>query len=95
MNKLTFILISATFIIMTTLVVNSLGLGTIDSDVGQMPGDVDDSVGSILSILDTFVNLLTFQLDTVPLFFNLIFSVIAIGIGYVLATIIMNLIPFT
>lgn len=96
MNRLTFLLISATFIILTTLVVNSLGIGTQAEEIGQMPADVDNNVGSVMSIVGTFVDLLTFQLgDSIPIMFNIVFSVIAIGMGYIIIMIIKDVVPFT
>ena len=93
MNKITFLLISTTFIILTTLVVNSLELDNIDEGI-DVPTNIDDSIGSALSIIGTFMNLLTFQLDAVPTLFNLVFSIVAMGIIYIIVDIVKDLIPF-
>lgn len=95
MNKLTFLLIATTFMILTTLVVNSLGLSDVESPVSSLPGDFDNSVGSLLGILGTFVDLLTFRLDGIPTLFNLVFVVVAVGVLYVIVEWLVNLVPFT
>ena len=95
MNRLTFLLISATFLMLTTLVVNSLELASVTSPTDSISGEVDDSVGSIFSILDTFVKLLTFQISEIPSMFNLVFSIIAIGMAYVIVMVIKDVIPWT
>ena len=95
MNKLTFLLIASTFIIITTLYVNSLELSTTENPVDSMPSDVDNSVNSLFSALGTFFRLLTFRVDGVPELFNIIFLVIAVGILYIIVDVVKDVIPFT
>ena len=95
MNKITFLLISFTFIILTTLVIDSLQISTGNGGVEATPTDIDHSISSIWSVIETFLSLVTFQLEGIPTFFNLIFSVIAIGIVYVIVDIGKDLIPLT
>lgn len=95
MTKLQFLLISSTFIIITTLYVNSLGLSDTENPVDTLPGEVDNSVGGVLDVLRTFIDLMSFRLDGVPALFNIIFVIIAIGFLYVLVDTLKDLVPFT
>lgn len=95
MTKLQFLLISSTFIIITTLYVNSLGLSDTENPVDTLPGEVDNSVDGVLDVLRTFIDLMSFRLDGVPALFNIIFVIIAIGFLYVLVDTLKDLVPFT
>lgn len=96
MDKYKFLFISVLFIIFITLIANQIELyNATKSITGNMPGEVNASITGIMGFIQTYINLLTFNINGFPDILNaLIFYPINIVTIYLLAEIIKDIIPF-
>lgn len=84
------------FLIVVTLVADSM-LITVSEDVlGGIIVDKTQSSSSIFSMIGTFYKVMTFQLPEIPFMINiLVFYPLSIGIVYMIVDILKDIIPFT
>ena len=94
MSKLSFIMGSAFFIFITTLIINATEHSS-EEMIDPITGELPETSAGIFDLLNTFWDILTFQVDGLPMIFGVIFSMISIGMGYIIALILKDLIPFT
>ena len=94
MSKLSFVLGSAFFIFITTLIINATEHSSEDM-IDPITGELPETSAGIFDLLGTFWDILTFQVDGLPMIFGVIFSMISLGMGYIIALILKDLIPFT
>lgn len=81
------------FLIVVTLYAQGLGL---EIEGGLIPPDeFGFSQSGLYDFVRTFFAIITFRIEGIPLFINLIFIVIAFGIVYMIVDIVKDVIPFT
>ena len=94
MSKLSFIMGSAFFIFITTLIINATEHSSEDM-IDPVTGELPETSAGIFDLLGTFWDILTFQVDGLPMVFSAVFSILSIGMAYIIALILKDLIPFT
>ena len=94
MSKLSFIMGSAFFIFITTLIINATEHSSEDM-IDPVTGELPETSAGIFDLLNTFWAILTFQVDGLPMIFGVIFSMISLGMAYIIALILKDLIPMT
>ena len=96
MNKYVLFMVMILFLLFLTFVANSLSLSASENLINGIPSDASVSIESIGRLFGTFFKILTFQLEGVPIYFNIfIFAPLTFGVIYMLIDIIKDLIPFT
>lgn len=96
MNKYTTLMIMFIFLILITLVADSVLLTTSEDLLNGIVVDEGNNTSSIFSMLDTFFRIITFQMPEVPFILNvLVFYPLSLGIVYMIIDILKDIIPFT
>ena len=80
-----------------TLLADSITTVEVTSGLNpEVASNVSRGFSGVLSFMRTFFDILTFQLDGIPPIINLLFFLpISIGMVYVIAEIVKDMIPFT
>ena len=80
-----------------TLLADSItGIGASTDIVGSPTTNIDASVSGVLSFIRTFFDILTFNLNGIPVIVNLLFFFpISIGLLFIIVEIVKDIIPFT
>jgi hypothetical protein len=97
MNRFTTLMVMVFFLVLLTVVTNSLAISTgegfISGFEGEAPGE--DKM-SVFSVIQTFWKIITFRVEGFPVALNLlVFMPLTFGIVYIIADILKDLVPFT
>ena len=96
MNKYVLFMVMVLFLLFMTFVADSLALTTSVNIGDNIPTGADDSIAGVFRLMGTFFKILTFQLNGIPVVFNIfVFYPLTFGVIYMLIDIIKDLIPFT
>jgi len=97
LSKLGFIILTVFAMVSITLLADSITVVEVTSGLNADVGtEVTSGFGGVLSFIQTFFDIMTFNLDGIPPVVNLLFFLpITIGMVYVIAGIVKDIIPFT
>lgn len=95
-NKYVLLMIMFVFLVIITLVADSVLLTTSEDLLGGAVVDTTYTSSGIFTMIGTFFKIITFQLPQIPLVVNLlVFYPLSLGIIYMIVDILKDLIPFT
>lgn len=95
-NKYVLLMIMFVFLVIITLVADSVLLTTSEDLLSGVVVDTTYTSSGIFTMIGTFFKIITFQLPQIPLVVNLlVFYPLSLGIIYMIVDILKDLIPFT
>lgn len=96
MNRFITLMIMVFFLILITLVADSLGIAYGEGFIGGFETSPDEEKMSVLSVIRTFWKIITFRVEEFPVILNLlVFMPLTFGIVYIVIDILKDLVPFT
>jgi len=97
-SKLGFIVFGSAYMIIMALVIDSIDMEQYTAEgggLGSLPSNPEASVNQVFSMMRTFINMMFFQVEGVPYILNVPYTLIAVGMAFIIVNIIKDLIPFT
>lgn len=100
MSKLGFVVFGSAFMFITVILVDALSdvnedLGSPGNVIGEIPGEASTNISTLLSLVSTLWNMMTFNVQGVPFFFSIVFWVFMVGMLYIILDLLKDVIPFT
>ncbi|MEM0173084.1 MAG: hypothetical protein QXI16_01095 [Sulfolobaceae archaeon] len=96
MNKYTTLMVMFLFLIIVTLVADSVLITTSEDMLGGGIADAEKSSSAIFSMISTYYKIITFQIPSMPFIVNaIVFYPLSFGIVFMIVDILKDLIPFT
>lgn len=96
MNKFMFLMFLMFIVLFITLVANSIDTYAITDGINDnINTSITNNRISILSFLDTYLKLLTFQIPNFPPILNVFFIPLNLVMGYYIIDVVKDLVPFT
>lgn len=96
MNKYTTLMVMFLFLIIVTLVADSVLITTSEDMLGGGIADTGKSSAAIFSMISTYYKIITFQIPSMPFIVNaIVFYPLSFGIVFMIVDILKDLIPFT